>query len=827
MEKPVVPGSSGLEALPDPESLTAQEELDYELGRPSSIFELVGRLTGGRRTQDRITACREFPPQEGRFHPLPADLHPQLGAALDRRGISRLYSHQFQAWEVVKSHHNLVVVTPTASGKTLCYNLPVLDAVLRDPGTRALYIFPTKALSQDQVAELESLNRALGQGDENSRGALATYTYDGDTPQAVRQAIRTRGQIVVTNPDMLHVGILPHHTRWAQFFTNLSFVILDELHAYRGVFGSHLANVIRRLRRVCRFYGSDPVFICSSATIANPAELAQTLLEAEVDLVSESGAPLGRKFFLFYNPPVINQELGIRASALSHARHLARLFLGAGRRTIVFATSRQGVEVLTRYLKDAFETAPDRVGMIRGYRGGYLPQARREIEAGLRAGVVKGVVSTNALELGIDIGDLEVCIMAGYPGTVASTWQQAGRAGRRSGDSVAVLVAGSRPLDQFMVNHPDYFFGRSPEHGRVNPDNLLILLEHLKCAAFELPFSDGESFGKESLVELMRFLEEDGIVHHSGGRWHWTQDAYPADGVGLRTLSAGNFVVADTSRNGEIIAEVDYHAAPLTLYPGAIYLLESRTYQVEKLDFPGRKAYVAPVESAYYTEAIDYTKVRILDAFEAAPPGPARVEHGEVHVVSHVAGFKKLKFYTVENVGYGEVNLPDSEMHTTAYWFTLPSDLLESLGLPRTRAVDGMLGVAYALQNLASLLLMCEVHDLDRCVGDRSAEWHVQHTRAGRGVYSSAAPEGTTADLALEALDRFEPTIFLYDRYPGGMGFSPLLFDQHQTLLGRTHELISQCPCPSGCPSCVGPVNEVSPECKGTALTILDALLGR
>src|SRR4030043_343516 len=575
-----------------------------------SINEIIESWKRSRAISSCITGVRIFEKREGQYHPFPKFIHPVIREALYTEGIEQLYSHQGEAIEAIHEGKNVVVVSPTASGKTLCYNLPVLNTKLEMPSSKAFYLFPTKALSQDQMFELQGFIQRIEK-------PIATFTYDGDTPQDARQAIRTQGDIVITNPDMLHTGILPHHTKWMNFLQNLRFVVIDELHTYRGVFGSHMTNVLRRLDRICRFYGSTPQFICCSATIANPKELAERLLEREVILVDQSGAPSSEKIFIFSTPPVVNKELGIRRSHIHAARQLVSPFIEQGIQTILFATSRLYVEVLTKYLKDRFEKKLEDKGKIRGYRGGYLPEVRREIEKGLREKEVTAVVSTNALELGIDIGDLDVCMIAGYPGTVASTYQQAGRAGRRSEKSLVVLVARSQPLDQFIIENPDYFFGRSPEHGLVNPDNLLILLSHIQCAAFELPFRDGEKFGREDLGEMLRSLEEKGTLHHKGQHWYWTRDAYPAEKVSLRSTSEGNFVVVDTTkRKEEVIAEVDFTSAHTTLYEGAVYLCESELYTVEKLDYLNRRAYVKKTRGDYYTDAIDYTHVSILEGFE-------------------------------------------------------------------------------------------------------------------------------------------------------------------------------------------------------------------
>ena len=456
------------------------------------------------------------------------------------------------------------------------------------------------------------------------------FTYDGDTPSDARRAIRGKAHVVLSNPDMLHSGILPHHPRWAKLFENLRFVVIDELHAYRGVFGSHLSNILRRLQRVCRHYGSDPVFICSSATIANPRELAEGLTGRPFELVEKSGAPRGEKFFLFVNPPVVNAQLGIRRSYLSEARRVSLEFLKHNLQLILFAQSRLAVEILTTYLKDAFHGPPGAADVVRGYRGGYLPNRRREIERGLREGLVRAVVSTNALELGIDIGALDVSVMAGYPGTIAATWQRAGRAGRRTTRSAAVLVASSAPIDQFIVRNPSYFFDGSPEHALINPDNLHILLDHVKCAAFELPFKDDERFGEQHLPDILGVLGEEGFVHHADGQWNWTSESYPADAVSLRSVSSDNFVVVDITHGERVIGETDFTSGPSTLHEKAIYIVEGALFQVERFDFDGRKAFVRSVECDYYTDAITYTKVTILETFDTGTrdPGPGTRTNG-------------------------------------------------------------------------------------------------------------------------------------------------------------------------------------------------------
>ncbi len=774
-----------------------------------------------------LTALRRFPAEPAQYAPFPEDLDARLLDVLHRRGYAQLYTHQRAAFDAARAGRSSVVVTPTASGKTLCYNLPVLDAILKDPDARALYLFPTKALAQDQLAELYATIEALG-------ADIATFTYDGDTPQDARKAIRARAHIVVTNPDMLHKGILPHHTKWVKLFENLRYVIVDELHSLRGVYGSHVANVLRRLLRLCRFYGSNPQFLCSSATIGNPKELAEALTGREIGLIGESGAPRGEKYFAIYNPPLVNRQLGIRKSSLNAARDVALSFLTKGLQTIVFAPSRLATEVLVTYLKAALEKQPGSEGVIRGYRGGYLPLKRREIERGLRAGDVLGVVSTNALELGIDIGSLDVAVLVGYPGSVASAWQQAGRAGRRQGASVAVLVCNSNPLNQFIARHPDYFFGAPIEQGRVNPDNLHILVNHVKCAAFELPFAADERFGGEELVEVLKFLEEERVVHWAGERWHWTSESYPADAVSLRSVSSDNFLVQDVTKDPRIVAEVDYDSAPSMVHEKAVYILEGKSFFVEKYDHKERRVHVREAEVDYYTDAISYTKVRILERFAEEPVRHARRCHGEVHVTSQVVGFKKIKFWTNENVGSGELSMPENEMHTTAYWLTLPSALMAALPFSGEARRDGVVALSYTLGQLAALFLMCDRHDLGVALGDNGqGEARIERGMARRrieggsgGAVSPQLDRGAGFTPALRE-DDYEPHIFIYDSYPGGIGLSEPLFRLHERLLGEAESLIGACECRDGCPSCVGPAGEVGSRGKEVALAILRAIRGQ
>ncbi len=819
----------------------------YSLARPanSSSLARVNQVLDAFAARDRdgetLTAVRHYPAREAQWAEFPEWVHADLRAAYNAKGIRQLYTHQAAAAEAVHAGKNVVIVTPTASGKTLCYNLPVLDAILANDDTRALYLFPTKALAQDQLAELHDLNGRL----ENRVGV---FTYDGDTPTDARKAIREKSHVVLTNPDMLHTGILPHHTRWTRLFENLRYIVVDELHTYRGVFGSHLCNVLRRLQRIARFYGSKPQFICCSATIANPGELASRLIEDNVEVLAANGAPSAEKTFVFYNPPVVNRALGIRRSYINEGSRVAQEFLKHDLQTMVFANSRLHTELILTYLQQANPQQPGKPETIRGYRGGYLPNERREIERGLREGRIRGVVTTSAMELGIDVGSLDTVVMTGYPGTIAATWQRAGRAGRRSGSSCAVLVASSAPLDQFIIRHPDYFFGNTPEHAFIQPDNLEILINHLKCAAFELPIGPQEKFGEVNVLDLCARLAEAGYLHRAGENYHWTHEAYPADTVSLRSVTSDNFVIIDITGAPQVIGEVDFPSALTTVHEKAIYLHGGQQYHVEHLDFKERKAYVKQVNVDYYTDAIRYTQVRVLEIAETArgdaseksrassaptkdrgehsPFGSAhgRQEwlcharsHGDVLVRSQVVGFKKIKFFTNENIGAGQLELPENEMHTTSYWITLERALLESLPYTISERQSGMFGLLYALASVATLLLMCDGRDLGTAIGERLP---------APGMESDEfTPMRLEEAAGAPAKEFFEPNLYLFDAYPGGIGFSEPLFRVHELLVRKTRELIQACPCDAGCPSCVGPAGDLAPKAKEAALAILEKVV--
>ena len=756
-----------------------------------NVDQLTQQLQCDPMFMRNVVRWETMPAREAHYAPFPEELDPRIRPVLEKRGVHQLYTHQAHAIRSVLAGRDVVVVTPTASGKTMCYNLPVLSAILRNEDARALYLFPTKALSADQVSELYELIEAMGVD-------IKTYTYDGDTPGAARKAVRQAGHIVVTNPDMLHSGILPHHTKWVKLFENLRYIVIDEIHSYRGVFGSNLANVLRRLLRLCDFYGSRPQFILCSATIANPRELAETLTGREVEMVDDNGAPMGARHFVFYNPPVVNRQLGIRRGVLPETRNISAMLLKNGIQAITFARSRLAVEVLTKYLKDIVRDPLGNAGRVRGYRGGYLPAERREIERGLRSGYVDAVVSTNALELGIDIGALDACVLCGYPGTIASAWQQAGRAGRRKGTSIVFYVASSAAVDQYIVNHPDYFLHQSPENALLNPDNLYILSSHVKCAAFELPFDEGEGFGTAAGTdELLGYLADEGILRLVGGRYHWSAEHFPASQISLRSAMAEeNFMIIDITnpQKHRVIGEMDRFTVPMLLHENAIYMHEAQQYQVEKLDFDACKAYIRQVDVGYYTDSDLNINLSLLDIEREEERDGFRRGLGEVCVATLVTMFKKIQFDTHENLGFGHVRLPETEMYTTALWWTLPETFTSAFDNDELK--DGMMAVTNLLRIVAPLSLMC-------------------------------APQDVSVLYQVKSPITDAPTIILYDNCPGGIGLAHKAYGMQELLLEQALQVVTDCTCPAGCPSCAGPVGQIGLKGKQTSATLLRALMGR
>jgi len=916
-----------------------------------ALSDILTDLRGDPRFMQNVVTWHTVPARAAQYAPLPGALHPALQNILRRRGIEQLYSHQIRAVDWALAGHNFAVVTPTASGKTLCYNLPVLHSLLADSQARALYLFPTKALAQDQLAKLRGLVHEIEDSMEtdcaqqpqssidncqlsmaNSQWSVpAIDTYDGDTPSGRRAAVRRSVRLVLTNPDMLHAGILPYHTGWEDFFAHLRYVIIDEMHTYRGVFGSHVANVLRRLQRICAFYGSRPQYICTSATIANPDQLAARLLDQPIAVLDENGAPTVEKHIILYNPPLYDPERGLRRSSVLEAQDLATRTVLGGAQTIVFGRSRLTTEVLLTYVRerlarvphkdseDGSQEAEDRsqesaslvsslqspvshtTTAIRGYRGGYLPEERRAIERGLRAGEVRAVVATNALELGIDIGQLQAAILCGYPGSIASTWQQMGRVGRvaDANAALAILVATAGVLDQYIIQHPEFIFEQSPERALINPDNLMLLVDQVRCAAFELPFAEGDRFGSSPFVaDVLALLHEQGTLQHYGGRYFWNGDAYPARRIGLRSVGGDAIVIQTRAEGSEtgadtgtIIGEVDRLSAPFLVHEGAVYIHEGRSHRVERLDFEHNIAIVTPEDVDYYTQAATETNIDVLHEQQCAERRGARVGHGDVLVHAQVTSYRRVKRFTHENLGVIPLDYPPHSWETSGYWFSvLPetqavliaqgqwmdspneygpnwqeqrqrvrardgyrcsecgapeppqrqhdvhhvvpfrafgyvpglnenykeANRLDNLVLvcrichrrleAAVRVRGGLDGVAYTLRNLASLHLMCDPQDIDV---------HVEREHV---------PNVTEADSTGSL-----PTIFVYERIAAGLGFGAQLFELHEELLARAHDLIRACPCTHGCPACVGPVLEherVRLETKRLALVLLEALRG-
>lgn len=746
--------------------------------RKKDLQEVIQFLKDDPTFTKQITHWHTLEEKRAETESFPDNIHPSIKSSLEKRGISELYTHQRTAFDFARREKSFVAVTPTASGKTLCYNLPVLQSIMENPNSRALYMFPTKALAQDQKSEINEIIEETGM-------PINSYTYDGDTPSNIRQKVRKAGHIVITNPDMLHSGVLPHHTKWVAFFENLKFIVIDELHIYRGVFGSHVANVIRRLKRICEYYGSNPVFICTSATIANPKELAEKLTGETIELINNNGAPSGKKHFVFYNPPIVNKPLNIRKNATIEVSNLAKELLEQKIQTIVFARSRVRVEIILTYLQEIIK---HHIGQksIQGYRGGYLPTQRRMIEKGLRNGDIIGVVSTNALELGVDIGRLQVCIMTGYPGTIASAWQQAGRAGRRHGESLVIMVASSAPIDQYIIEHPEYFFHQSPETARINPDNLVILVDHIKCAAYELPFKKGELFGELDIEDILDYLVDERVLHFRGEKWHWMNDSFPAHNISLRSASQENVIIIDTTAVAKVIGEMDQFSAMTLLHDEAIYLHQGIQYQVEKLDWEEKKAYVREVSVDYYTDANLAVQLKVLEEDKQKNITNFQAFYGDVTVQAMATIFKKIKFNTHENIGSGPIHLPEQELHTNATWLSFDNPLSEN------QLEEGLIGISYTLNSIVPLFVMCDPHDI-----------HV-------------VPQ-------IKATHNEKPTIFLYDRYPGGIGLSEKIYDQLTVIMKKAKELMEQCPCNDGCPSCIG-LDGTSTNTKKLALFLISYL---
>jgi DEAD/DEAH box helicase domain-containing protein len=869
-----------------------------------TLSSLLTRWQTDPDTAPNFAAWRTLPSRPAHLVPLPP-LPDPLPSALSRRGIHALYSHQDAAYESARRGENVVLATGTASGKTLAYNLPVLASLIENPQARALYFFPTKALTQDQLSVISDQCSAI-QELMTDDWSLITGIYDGDTPSSRRAEIRKTARILLTNPDMLHTGILPHHTNWDEFFRALNFIVIDELHTYRGVFGSHVANVIRRLKRVAAFHGSHPQFILTSATIGNPKQLAENLIEEPVTLIDTDGSSRGERHFLIYNPPIVDESIGLRKSSFEESVRLATDLLDNSVQGVMFARTRRSVEILLKRLTES--TQVDRytstqvhtqyairntqhatpnshpLSPIRGYRSGYLPSQRREIERGLRDGSVRLVVATNALELGIDIGGLGAAILVGYAGSISSTWQQSGRAGRGDEPAAAVLVASPNPLDQFLAHHPEYFFGQSPEQALVNPDHLLILLEHLRCALFELPFKDGEGFGRlpaELVREYLDVLIANNEAHASAEKVFWMADAYPAANISLRSASPARVVLHTEDEDGpRTIGEVDLASAVWMVHPRAVYLHEGQQYFVQDLNLARNTATLIPVGLDYFTEPLRETNIQILFISDQSPltnlQSPLTKAWGELQVTTQVTGFRKRTWLGGENLGEEPLDLPPSDLQTTGYWLSLSEETISHLRetgnwssdpndygpdwtkiRERVRARDGfccqMCGLAEGARQhdvhhkipfrnfvrspkspdlglrsretseSVSASVFAHAHHLDNLVTlcpscHRKAEQNVRMRSglAGLGcVLGQLAPLFLMCDpgdlgLHVDAAGSVfgAPSVVLYDQVPAGIGFSQKLFELHEELLLRALQLVSECPCEDGCPSCVGPAGE-------------------
>jgi len=866
-----------------------------------STKKLISRWNADPTIASNIYAKHSFPARASDTRPFPSTLHPAIVNALKRNGIEALYSHQLVAWDCMENLQSIVVATGTSSGKSLCYNIPIVDRFLNDPSMRALYLFPTKALAQDQAQILSNLtdqisnelitedsHNHLHDSPELSRGHLGEpnpiSVYDGDTPTKSRPLIRSNARIILTNPDMLHYGILPQHTFWDTYFSNLNYIVIDEIHTYRGVFGSHVANVIRRLKRITNFYGGKLQFILTSATIANPVELAERLIEESVILLDTDGSSRGDQEFIIYNPPIVNQELGLRRSAIHESIRLADDLLAYDIQSIIFGRSRRTIELILSYLRDKGHASDMKnQEFIRGYRSGYLPGQRRAIEQGIREGVVKVVVATNALELGIDIGGMGAVLMVGYPGTIAATLQQAGRAGRGEKSSLAILVATADPLDQFLALHPEFIFERAPEQALIDPDNLLILLAHIKCAAFELSFEHGENFGlaePQVVQEILEFLTHNGELHESGERYFWMVDQSPAQAISLRSTTTDNVTLQiavdqlnDNSSRSNTIGVLDKISAMWMAHPNAIYLHEGEPYLVSELDLENNIAWLSKTDSDYFTEPRRSTEIQLLQQISESSVRGAVKSYGEVKVTSQVIGYRLIKWFSHEQIDIRELSLPPTELETTAYWLSLSETTVEMLReselwkndpndygpewnkkRQQVRARDGyrcqICGAqeakrsfdvhhkipfrmsqirhqANALENLITLCPRCH-RRVERNVRVRSGLAGVAY------VFGHLAPLFLMCDIRdigvhadpNSPLANGNPAIILYDQIPAGIGLSQKLYEFHEQLIGRAVDLVAACNCPNGCPSCVGPGGEHGQGGKIEALAILQELIG-
>lgn len=827
-----------------------------------------------------ISAWEIIPAQSAKSSAFPDSVHPALNMALKQLGISSLYSHQMESWKLIQENNNVAIVTGTASGKTLCYNVPVLNDLIINSNSRALYLFPTKALAQDQLSVLGNITKRILLDDAIPLDSvpIMAAAYDGDTSKSSREAIRSQSRLILSNPDMLHAGILPHHTRWAKWFQGLKFVVIDEMHIYRGVFGSHVANIIRRLKRIAAFYGTKIHFILTSATIGNPAELAEKLIQEPVSLISNNGSARGEKHFIIYNPPIIDPNLGLRAPLLQESVRLVSDLLTHQIQSIIFGRTRRTVEILLTYLRstllESYYVGGDDHSSIRAYRSGYLPKQRREIEAGLRKGVVKAVIATTALELGIDIGNLEASILVGYPGTISGTWQQAGRAGRGKKSSLSILIVSPGPLDQYLSRNPDYFFLNQPENAHIDPNNLLILIDHLLCATYELPFTKGECFGdltSKQTLEIMEYIIKFGAIHKSGGKFFWMSDEFPASNISLRNASTMRFTLQDITSSAKTIGEVDGESAFWMIHQGAIYLHEGASYIVQDLDIANKIAYIKTATVDYFTRSRQETEVQIINTENEGIILGGTIALGDISITTQVTGYDKIRWDTHEKLGYFELSLPKTTLQTSGYWFKFDQNIVDEL---RNTGLWGNDTNSYGT-NWKKQRNFARKRDDFRCqvcgLQEGNSHHHVHHIkpfrffdsptkanaldnlttlcpschkRAETNVRIRSGLAGLvyllrnltplflmcdTRDIGIHQdskspLNNGLPIIVIYDAIQGGLGLSEHLFSKHTELLRTAHSLAQSCECKDGCPSCVGPGGESGSGSKSETISLLELL---
>mgnify|MGYP000100093307 CR=1 FL=1 len=756
--------------------------------------DFINHLKRQRFYRGQIVHVEHIPARPARYGRLDRPLPASLQDALQRVGAEKLYTHQAQAINAVRAGQNVVVATSTASGKTLCYNVPVLEAVIKDWRSRALYLFPTKALAQDQLRSLRELTRP------NLR-EVKFGTYDGDTPQSTRARRRKEAAIILTNPDMLHLGILPNHTLWAHFFANLKYVVIDEAHVYRGVFGSQVACVLRRLRRICRFYGANPQFICCSATIANPGEHIERLVGVPALVVDDDGSPSGAKEFVLWNPPFLDRARTSRRSANSEATDLFVEMARQGVRNITFTKARKVAELILRYARGVLEEKdPELVPLIKSYRAGYLPEERRKIERELFSGKLLGVTATSALELGVDVGSLDATVLVGYPGTIASTWQQAGRAGRGVRESLSILIGLDSPLDQYFMRHPEELFGRPHENALIAPDNVYILEKHLPCAAHELPLtSDDESLFGPGFVEAMINLERKGVLDYRGERWYYMGWGYPAQEVNLRSVSGSRFALLDESRGYQTLEEIEASSALYRVHPGAIYLHQGESYLVTDLDLEAQVACLRPVDVDYYTQPRELNDVSIVRSLRHKEFPTTTAFFGQVRVTQQVIGYTRKQQFSETVLSVEYLDLPPQSYETKALWFEVPSEIARRVSNRGLHFHGGLHALEHAAIGILPLFAMCDRLD----IGGLSTPCHP---------------------------DTGKPQVFIYDAFPGGVGIAEKGFELIEELWKATLSTIEECPCEDGCPSCIQ-----SPKCgnnnepldKKAAVVILRGLLGR